>query len=461
MALVLLDDLPTIDDKLGWASEIERLTARVENCPTPHVLGIHGDWGAGKTSFMRQMQYQLGGEAEPGVVRNLNNHGRVQENKAVVTIWFDAWRYQHESSPIVALLQEMRRQFSTMKQVVAKFEKLSTVALQYTLDGLAGIGKVIGYEAIPNTEKIRSAGEAWEKSNYYQVGQTDSLRKHLHDTIVALLPDGANTRVVVFIDDLDRCNPKSAFKLLEGLKIYLNLPNCVFVLGMNENILIDAVKEEISVPSDASSGDVYLRASHYLEKICTDVYRLPLPRTSSEFFLKMLNANPDQAEAARTFTLAVGDTVCLPPNLRRLKALANQWQRFAGCVPYPAGIELQKIWAVRVLIASYIHQFHRDLWERWHFDADFWNECIAWCCGERSQNANGDNTSPSWAVALKLTSRVQVGDGNTRPAWAVQYPNPGDINLFWIDELVREYRDHLLSVDFLPLLEGRQAMRDA
>lgn len=454
---MLLDDSPTLDDKLGWACEIERLKARVKQCPTPHVLGIHGDWGAGKTSFMRQLQFSLGGEAEVGVVKSSRRIKRAQDNNAIVTIWFDAWRYQHESSPIVALLQEMRRQFSTTKQVLKKFEKLSSVALQYTLDGLSGIGKVIGYEAIPNSEKIRGIGEAWEKNNFYQLGQTDSLRKNLHDTILALLPSGENNRVVVFIDDLDRCNPKAAFKLLEGLKVYLNLPNCVFVLGMNENVLIDAVKEEISVPSDATSGEVHLRASHYLEKICTDIYRLPLPKAGSDFFAKLLMEQPGTTKIAKTFLLAVGDTICLPPNLRRLKALANQWHRFAGCVPYPKeNIDQQKIWAVRVLIASYIHQFHRDLWERWHFDADFWNECSAWCCGERSQNASGIAISPSWAVALKLTSKVQVGDGS-RPAWAVQYPNPGDINLFWIDELIRVYRDYLLAIDFLPLLEGRQA----
>ena len=460
MALVLLDDLPTLDDKLGWEGEIVRLSSRIQECPTPHVLGIHGDWGAGKTSFMRQLQHSLGGEAEPGVTARSSVSMAAEHSGELLTVWFDAWRYQNENSPVVSLLQEMRRQFSNMAKVREKFDKYSTVALQYTLDGLAGLGKIIGYESIPNTEKVRGLSDSWDKTHYNQPGQTDSLRKQLHETILALLPDGEKGRVVVFIDDLDRCNPKSAFKLLEGLKIYLNIPNCVFVLGMNENILIDAVKEEISVPSDATRGEVYLRASHYLEKICTDIYRLPLPRSSSDFFLKMLSLNEDGVEAAQTFTLAVGDTVCLPPNLRRLKALANQWQRFAGCVPYPEGVEQQKVWAVRVLIASYVHQFHRDLWERWHFDPDFWNECIAWCCGERSQNANGVDVSPNWAAALKLTSRIQVGDGS-RPAWSVQFPNPGDINLFWIDELVREYRDHLLSVDFQPLLDGRQALARA
>lgn len=47
-----LDDLPTLDDKLNWDSELKRLGERIQQCPTPHVLGIHGDWGSGKTSFM-------------------------------------------------------------------------------------------------------------------------------------------------------------------------------------------------------------------------------------------------------------------------------------------------------------------------------------------------------------------------------------------------------------------------
>jgi molybdopterin-guanine dinucleotide biosynthesis protein len=453
---VLLDDLPTLDDKLGWKGELDRMKHRVENCPTPHVLGIHGNWGSGKTSFMRQLQHKLGGETnEVGTVTGVGDEQARETNDQVVTVWFDAWRYQNESSPIVALLQEMRRQFSLMKMVREKFEKFSTVALQYTLEGLTNIGKVIGFEAMPSTEKLQKFGEAWEALNYQQLMQSDSIRNHLHSTIMALLPGGDGTRVVVFIDDLDRCNPKAAFKLLEGLKIYLNLRNCVFVLGMNENILIDAIREEISAPSHSSTEEMYLRASHYLEKICTDIYRLPLPTTGAEYFSKLLNiAEPGDRVAA--FNLAVGNVICLPPNPRRLKALANQWSRFAGCVPFPTDLEPQKIWAVRVLVASYIHQFHRDLWERWHFDMDFWGECIAWCSGERSNGVEGNDLSPKWAAALKLTKRSQVGDDSAAPAWSVQYPNPGDIDLFWIDGLIREYRDNLLPIDFKPLLEGRQ-----
>ncbi|MNJ40962.1 hypothetical protein D3C77_358670 [compost metagenome] len=130
--------------------------------------------------------------------------------------------------------------------------------------------------------------------------------------------------------------------------------------------------------------------------------------------------------------------------------------RFAGCVPFPESEDERKVWCVRVLIAAYIHQFHRDMWERWHFDPNFWVECSAWCNGERSINAEGLDISPPWASHLKLTAREYAGDVESKPAWSLEYPNPGSINIFWIDGLIRQYRDHLLPRDFIPLLEGRQ-----
>ncbi|MFJ2479299.1 P-loop NTPase fold protein [Pseudomonas sp. NPDC087598] len=457
---VLLDDLPTLDDKLTWDCEIRRISERIANCPTPHVLGVHGNWGSGKTSFMRQLQHKLGGQFdEDGSVFRGRRFKPSRENKKIATVWFDAWRYQNELTPIVALLQEIRRQLSAMPMVREKFTKLGTIALRYTLDSLSDVGKAIGIEAIPSAEKIQKIGEQWEVQNHSQVLNTDSIRKHLHDTILSLLPRGNESRIVVFIDDLDRCNPKAAFRLLEGLKIYLNLPNCVFVLGMNENVLTDAIREEISVPGNAESGELDLRASHYLEKICTDIYRLPLPQDSSGLFSALLSESLSQ-EYVNAFNLCVGKSICLPPNPRRLKALANQWARFAGCIKLPESATDQAVWAARVTVAAYIHQFHRDLWERWHFNPDFWSEFLAWCIGERSTDSNGLTSAPSWASALKLTTRSLDPATAMPPVWAQQYPNPGDIDVLWIDELVRRYQDFLEPVDFEPLLAGKQLAKE-
>ncbi len=250
----ILNDLPTLDDKLKWKSELDRLKERILNCATPHVLGIHGDWGSGKTSFMRQLQWKLGGEMpKDGSVAEQPNSAqdasRKELQKKIITIWFDAWRYQNEPVPVVALLQEMRKQIAVLSAVKNKFKKLGEITFRYALNSFSDVGKAIGIEGLPSADKIQALGENWEKEHYAQALTTDSIREHLHETIKCLLPS-KEARVVVFIDDLDRCNPKAAIRLLEGLKVYLSIPDCVFVLGMNERILVDAIREEISAPKE-------------------------------------------------------------------------------------------------------------------------------------------------------------------------------------------------------------------
>lgn len=450
-----LDDLPTLDDKLDWDSELKRLSERIQRCPAPHVLGIHGDWGSGKTSFMRQLQWRLGGEPprKDGSVTWPVGFGPSPEQKklrkTIATIWFDAWRYQNEPVPVVALLQEMRRQMAGLPAVVEKFKKFGTIALRYTLDSLVDVGKAIGVEGLPSAEKIEKLGERWEKEHHAESLPTDSIRGHLHETIKCLLPDAETARVVVFIDDLDRCNPKTAFRLLEGLKIYLSIPNCVFVLGMNERILIDAIREEVSAPKDTSIDELKLRASHYLEKICTDIHRLPLPSKPDELLTGWLG----DAEQRQALLVAMAGIRCLPPNPRRLKALVNQWARFAACVPFPTENQQQNIWTVRVLVVAYIHQFHRDLWERWHFNTDFWEEIKTWCtAGNPSASAKLD-----WAGALKLIDKADSWDSQNQPIWTLGFVNPGDIDIFWISSLIRAHADALVASDFIPLLKGSGA----
>ncbi len=449
------NDLPTLADKLDWTEELKRLSQRIQDCHTPHVLGVHGDWGSGKTSFMRQLQRKLGGEMpNDASVVDFNANGspvkpeqyqptpeEKQRQKEIITIWFDAWRYQNEVVPVVALLHEMRRQMATMSVLKEKFGKTMEIALRYTLNSLADIGKSIGIEGLPSADKVEKLGNDWEAKHHAQTSTSDSLRSHLHVTIQALLPS-EDARVVVFIDDLDRCNPKAAIRLLEGLKIYLNIPNCVFVLGMNERILVDAIREEISAPKEIAPEELKLRAAHYLEKICTDIYRLPLPKDAG-ILLGQWIENTEQRNA---LTAALGKTICLPPNPRRLKALANQWDRFADCVAFPASQSDQEIWAVHVLIAAYIHQFHRDLWERWYFTPDFIREVKIWC-----DTVTSSLPPPAWSSALKLTQKQKESNG----PWQTNFPNPGDIDIFWLDDLIRRYRDNLLPEDFIPLLQGK------
>lgn len=429
---ILHDDHATSEDKLEWQTEQERILQRISTCKMPHIMGIHGDWGSGKTSFMLQLKNRLPPDNQP-----------FNPIKTIIPIWFDAWQYQNEPVPVVALLHEMRRQMQGIERVKGKFEEIGTIALYTVLDGVSDISRAIGLLGI-SAEKVEQHAEKWEQKHHAQTLASDTIREQLEKTIQCLLPT-KNSRLAVFIDDLDRCNPKAAFRLLEGLKIYLNISNCVFILGMNERILVDAIREEISAPKETSGEELKLRAAHYLEKICTDIYRLPIPNNPLEFLLHFITNEHHKTALREAIVTRKSDPEteipCLPPNPRRLKALANQWLCFSQYLNFSeSNTQEHKIYAVRILIAAYVHQFHRDLWERWHFNPDFFLEISAWC-------NNNISPKPKWADALKLS-----GKKNSDETWTSDFPNPGDIDIFWMDSLIRKHPNGLEPLDFTPLL---------
>ncbi len=465
----IMNDLPTLQDDLGWSAELTRLSSRIAACPTPHVLGIHGDWGSGKTSFMRQLQYSLGGKIDDSAAvqgaaaktdathttsagetvdkkeeRIAKEKLRLSHQKQIMTIWFDAWRYQNEPSLVVALLQEMRRQMPNLPAFIAKGKKFTEIAMTSVLDSLGQIAKLISFEALPDVAKIENRGAQWEREHHAQILATNSIHEHLKQAFASLLPKGDTTRIVIFIDDLDRCNPKAAMRLLEGLKIYLSIEKCVFVLGMNEGVLVDAIAEEFSSLKTASNAELALRAGHYLEKICSDIYRLPLPSSNAQLFADWVEANLKRSAQLpltnislqkQALLRALGDRQVLPPNPRRIKALVNQWERFATCVPIPDTAndddEDRTDWAARTYIVTYIHQFNRDIWERWRFNRDFWLEIVKWC---KTPAKGGSNEPRDWSHALKPGFQRALSE--TEGAESTSFPNPGDQTIFWLSQMV-------------------------
>jgi len=66
-----------------------------------------------------------------------------------------------------------------------------------------------------------------------------TLRDWVKDTVGRY----GKERMVIFIDDLDRCMPDIALQVLEALKLYLNIPNLIFVLGVDKQVVETLVVE--------------------------------------------------------------------------------------------------------------------------------------------------------------------------------------------------------------------------
>lgn len=377
----LHSDYPSLTDTLDRDVLVRQFAEVAEKGDAPLVLGLHGDWGTGKTSILHQVEFSLSGKcsAQPDeAIEKTNIKPPDNDTRGCVkTVWFEAWRYQNEPVPVVALLHEMRTQLSLYFKATEAAKKGIAVAVRGALLSLEDLTKKIGFQA----SKVEQAGRDWEQAHFASVLPSNAIREQLEAAIDQLLSataeaEGERRRVVVFVDDLDRCEPEAAFRLLEGLKLYLTLNNCVFILGMNQQIVEDAIAKQMQVKDEAERKQ---RAGAYLEKICQNIWRMPPVANPKQYLLSLL----PQTVYRQWIDAALADVPCLPPNPRRLKGLANLLIRLESLLRRPRigmATEEDVLLEVRLmLIVALFHQFHHDLFRHWQMHPDLWGRIQNWC----------------------------------------------------------------------------------
>ena len=402
------NDEPVFDGALLKRDAFVRtLAEQIASCTPPQVFGVHGEWGAGKTSVLRQLQRHLSDPVLAGKDLKKAQDAAVaagrprpsEYDSSTFTIWFEAWRYQHEAMPLIALLQEMRRQFGLAMKVKDAVKTGGLIALKSIIGGFDTVASLVGAESIKllNPGHILKAAESVDAAHFRSQLPADTVREFLEAAIRELLVGlqrvpTENPRLVIFIDDLDRCGSDAAYRLLEGLKIHLNLPNCVFVLGMNQGAVIDLLAPHFSKKGDDELAE--RRAESYLEKLCANVWRLPPVRDPLALLCHWLFLDIDDSQRtaaigekdlqSRIRRIANADVLrrSLPPNPRKLKALANTllalWEGGAKkAVPATDGLSLQCF-----LFLAYIYQFHQSLYQRWVLAPDFFETMREWAQGK-------------------------------------------------------------------------------
>lgn len=273
--LTLLNDAPLRDQCEGECFLLsDRFAAvydaiRHESASTPFAVMVSGDWGSGKTSAMRWLDSQL----------NLWN--KEEKGVRVDTCWFYPWKYQSSEEVWKGLISEVILAGMDFQNVDAG--KVVKAAKQF--------GKFLGngFVRLLSSLKIKDpSGESLEIDVKEALsGVIEEYGKHVtpqkayfnafEDELKSWIEDcyTDKRRLCIFIDDLDRCMPDIALQVLEALKLYLNIENLVFVVGVDKAVIESIVLEryEKMVGKDRfsaklSDGDPFdQKAKKYLDKM--------------------------------------------------------------------------------------------------------------------------------------------------------------------------------------------------
>ena len=278
--LFLLEDEPVPSfevDELQLLPFAKVVAGAAVGTKGPFTIGVYGDWGHGKTSVLRQARTLL---------------DRVRPD--LVTVWFNAWQYESEEHPLIPLAATVVQAVDA--KLAEKTSALKSGAIQALKDvgravraiaygfsakakvGVPGFGEIetgfVAKEMIERYEKLAAPADPLvERTLYYNAFET--LQKAAASAAGA--GDEGGIKIVVFIDDLDRCLPPQGVKLLESIKLVLAQPGFVFVLALDrrvlEGYLARRYRREFGVADYAASG------TQYLDKIVQLPLGLPTHRS--------------------------------------------------------------------------------------------------------------------------------------------------------------------------------------
>lgn len=199
-------------------------------------IAVNGRWGTGKTFFAKQAKLLL--EAENPYFENSVYYKDVKNNSSwlnykreqgsghvynpVLPVYYDAWLNDNSIDPILSIVKEIIDQLGLKDEMVSKPEfkaVVKAVALPF-------VEKYTGL----NIEKFLEVIES--KDFLEDVSAQQLIHERVDDFFDSVIKERGN-RLVIFIDELDRCKPDYAVNLLERIKHYFSNENVTYVFSVN------------------------------------------------------------------------------------------------------------------------------------------------------------------------------------------------------------------------------------
>ena len=171
-------------------------------------------------------------------------------NPKVVTVWFDAWRYEREENlAVIPFLRTIKLKLDTVDtsttgnwDVVSNALKRSAPAFIASTKMTYGIKDIVSAETdfgkVVNSLKGDGSIAGDNNAVYYYV--TEFLEKAL----TYLRKDDKGYRIVVFVDDLDRCSPDRALEVLESIESFFDIEGIVYVIGMDSETINSIIQKK-------------------------------------------------------------------------------------------------------------------------------------------------------------------------------------------------------------------------
>lgn len=304
--MILVDNETKIDLLNNEAIALTIIKMMRERPDKPVTLGVHGDWGAGKSSVLEMIEHSLDAEEK------------------TLCIKFNGWRFQGFEDAKIALIEgivtsllekrpALTKAKGAVKDILKRIDYLKAAKrggglIWNATTGLPSpdqietvVNAVKDFGTNPSKEDVEGAvkqlGGLLKPADTKRIPEEiEGFRKEFKK----LLDEAGIDQLVVLIDDLDRCLPDTTIETLEAIRLFVFSERTAFVVGADEAMVEYAVRRHF--PELPASGP-HDYARNYLEKLIQVPFRIPsLGDTETRIYVTLLLIGAVLGEDDEDFT---------------------------------------------------------------------------------------------------------------------------------------------------------------
>lgn len=286
---MILSDNETKVDLLNNEAIAKTIVSLIKDSKEqPISIGIHGDWGAGKSSILEMVENEV-------------KMSTTESGNKYACIRFNGWKHQGFEDSKVALMSSIISELEKKEKLGAKageilkklWGNINWMSIAKTA-GKTALGLATGtapltllsstmdiLKSTVTTEEgiagaIESIGGYLKDANITEDTSSNKKFSEFQENFNELLADASIEKLIVLIDDLDRCLPEVAINTLEAVRLFMFTEKTAFVIAADEGMIRYAVKQHFPDAIDENkfnAGDAF--ANKYLEKLIQVPFRIP------------------------------------------------------------------------------------------------------------------------------------------------------------------------------------------
>lgn len=226
---------------IGRNTEIINFIRLLDSIKSNFSIAIDNDWGTGKTFFVKQVKMILDAYNEHSYDYELSNLERIKNVIDIknidlhLAVYYNAWENDNQKSPLLSLIYEIIK----VAKIDTNKTDISINKEKIIKDGLSAIVK--HFSGIDIKELLKCV-ETEAKDIFKEIKGQKSTKDQVDNILNNLLLEHGE-RLVIFIDELDRCRPTFAVELLEQIKHYFDNDKITFVFSTNIKQLQYTIKK--------------------------------------------------------------------------------------------------------------------------------------------------------------------------------------------------------------------------